>query len=111
LTEAGGELIKAVDTFCHERGIRFIFADVRGLFARGFCDFGENHEIHDKNGETYEPVFLSSIQSQDGETVVKTLEHHFHGLEEGDTVSFTEIEGMTQLNFDQNGGKIYKVKR
>ena len=30
--------------------------------------------------------------------VVKTVDHHMHNLEDGDRVTFREVEGMTQLN-------------
>ena len=41
----------ALDHFCHRTGSAFIRADVRGVFASIFCDFGPNHTVLDVDGE------------------------------------------------------------
>ena len=41
----------ALDHFCHRAGSAFIRADVRGVFASIFCDFGPNHTVLDVDGE------------------------------------------------------------
>lgn len=40
-----------MDTFCHTHDIAFIAADVRGLFASVFCDFGPEFHVLDVDGE------------------------------------------------------------
>jgi hypothetical protein len=39
-----------VDELCHRAGVAFIRADVRGVFARVFCDFGPAFTVFDVDG-------------------------------------------------------------
>ena len=41
----------ALDSFCHRTKSAFIRADVRGVFASVFCDFGPSHTVLDVDGE------------------------------------------------------------
>uniref|UniRef100_A0A669EFS1 E1 ubiquitin-activating enzyme n=1 Tax=Oreochromis niloticus TaxID=8128 RepID=A0A669EFS1_ORENI len=79
--------------FCHSKGIKLIIADTRGLFGQLFCDFGEEMIVYDTNGEHCTFWFL-----QDNAGVVTCLDEARHGFESGDYVTFTEIQGMTELN-------------
>ena len=45
-----GEAMR-INDFCHTHDISFIRADIRGVFASVFCDFGENFEVVDTDGE------------------------------------------------------------
>ena len=40
-----------LDSFCHRTKSAFIRADVRGVFASVFCDFGPSHTVLDVDGE------------------------------------------------------------
>lgn len=40
-----------IDNFCHKADIPFIKADIRGVFASVFCDFGPAFQVHDVDGE------------------------------------------------------------
>ena len=40
----------ALDKFCHSTKSAFIRADVRGVFASVFCDFGPSHTVLDVDG-------------------------------------------------------------
>lgn len=42
--------------------------------------------------------FIFVIDSQDSEGVVTCLDEARHGYEDGDFVSFTEVQGMTEVN-------------
>ncbi|KAI9327506.1 hypothetical protein DFJ73DRAFT_766321 [Zopfochytrium polystomum] len=86
-----------INDFTHSRGIKFISADVRGLFGFAFNDFGDNFVVTDQTGE--EPVsgMIAGISKEEA-GVVACLEDHRHGLEDGDYVKFQEIKGMTALN-------------
>ncbi|KAG0150261.1 hypothetical protein CROQUDRAFT_130822 [Cronartium quercuum f. sp. fusiforme G11] len=82
-----------LDDFTHANGIQFIAADVRGLFGTVFCDFGPAFPVIDTNGEQPVSGMIVSIEkSSDG--LVTTLDDTRHGLEDGDYVTFTEVEGM-----------------
>lgn len=87
----------------HSNGIRFITADVRGLFAQAFVDFGEDFVIYDRTGEELKSGIVSDIE-KDG--TVTMLDDNRHGLEDGDHVKFTEVQGIPKLN----DGSIFKIK-
>ncbi|KAL1889916.1 E1 ubiquitin-activating protein [Ceratocystis pirilliformis] len=85
----------AIADFCHKQNIYVITAETFGLFGSIFCDFGNNFTVTDPNGE----AALSGIVVNIDETgLVSTLDEARHGLEDGDYVTFTEIEGMDVLN-------------
>lgn len=86
-----------VGDFCHARGIKFIIADTRGLFGQIFCDFGESFTVVDTNGEQPVSNMISSV-SKDEQGVVTCLDEQRHGYESGDFVTFSEVQGMTELN-------------
>lgn len=70
-------------------------ADTFGLFGSIFCDFGENFTVIDPTGETPLSGIVAGI---DEEGLVSALDETRHGLEDGDYVAFSEIEGMEGLN-------------
>uniref|UniRef100_A0A674PK97 E1 ubiquitin-activating enzyme n=1 Tax=Takifugu rubripes TaxID=31033 RepID=A0A674PK97_TAKRU len=82
---------------CHSKGIKLIIADTRGLFGQLFCDFGEEMIVYDTNGEQPLSAMISMI-TKDNPGVVTCLDEARHGFESGDYVTFTEIQGMTELN-------------
>uniref|UniRef100_A0AAQ5ZG46 E1 ubiquitin-activating enzyme n=1 Tax=Amphiprion ocellaris TaxID=80972 RepID=A0AAQ5ZG46_AMPOC len=84
-----------VGELCHGKGIKLIIADTRGLFGQLFCDFGEEMIVYDTNGEQPLSAMISMITKQG---VVTCLDEARHGFESGDYVTFTEIQGMTELN-------------
>ena len=45
----------ALDNFCHRTKSTFIRADVRGVFASVFCDFGPSHTVLDVDGDSRLP--------------------------------------------------------
>ncbi|XP_069501606.1 ubiquitin-like modifier-activating enzyme 1 [Ambystoma mexicanum] len=86
-----------VGEFCHDKSIKFIAADTKGLFGQLFCDFGEEMVVMDVNGEQPLSAMISMI-TKDGAGVVTCLDEARHGFESGDFVTFTEIQGMHELN-------------
>jgi ubiquitin-activating enzyme E1-like protein 2 len=110
LTDAPLALQIKVDDFCHANDIRFMSVDVYGVFGWAFTDFGKNFEIFDKNGEETKEVFLSDI-TREAEATVTTLEHHMHGLEVGDAIKLTEVEGMIDLNYTERNPVVFKVTK
>ncbi|KAL1442232.1 hypothetical protein MTO96_007854 [Rhipicephalus appendiculatus] len=87
----------SISAFTHANNIALVVADTRGLCGQIFCDFGENFRVLDTNGERPISVLLASI-SKDKEAVVTCLDEVRHGLEDGDFVAFSEVEGMTEIN-------------
>ncbi len=91
-----------INKITHAKGIRFISADVRGLFGQTFVDFGDSFTIYDKDGEDPKVGLISDIET-DG--TVTTLNATRHNLEDGDYVKFSEVEGIPKLN----DGSVHKV--
>ncbi|KAF6719684.1 Ubiquitin-like modifier-activating enzyme 1 [Oryzias melastigma] len=88
---------KQLGDFCHSKGIKIITADTRGLFGQLFCDFGDEMIVYDTNGEQPLSAMISMI-TKDSSGVVTCLDEARHGFESGDYVTFTEVQGMVELN-------------
>ena len=86
---------KSIADYCHSKGIYVVIADSFGLFGSIFCDFGKKFTCIDPNGETPSSGIIAGI---DEEGIVSTHDETRHGLEDGDYVTFSEIEGMEGLN-------------
>ncbi|KAK7687421.1 E1 ubiquitin-activating protein [Cerrena zonata] len=84
-----------INTFTHKNDIGFINADIRGLFGQLFVDFGENFTVIDQTGEEPLTGIVSDIE-KDGS--VTMLDDNRHGLQDGDYVKFSEVQGMPKLN-------------
>ncbi|KAK8106402.1 Ubiquitin-activating enzyme E1 1 [Apiospora kogelbergensis] len=102
LTDTPLNLQIAVGDYCHSKGIYVVCADTFGLFGSIFCDFGEKFTCLDPTGENPVNGIVAGI---DEEGLVSALDETRHGLEDGDYVTFTEVEGMEALN----GGEPRKV--
>lgn len=81
--------------YCHQNGIYVVITDTYGLFGTIFTDFGKNFTVGDPTGENPLSGIVAEI-NQDG--TVMALDETRHGLEDGDFVTFSEVEGMEQLN-------------
>ncbi|XP_053328899.1 ubiquitin-like modifier-activating enzyme 1 [Spea bombifrons] len=97
LTNSSLEEQLRVGDICHGKDIKFIVADTRGLFGQLFCDFGKQMVVMDTNGEQPLSAMISMI-TKDNPGVVTCLDEARHGFENGDYVTFTEVQGMTELN-------------
>ncbi|KDN39754.1 ubiquitin-activating enzyme E1 [Tilletiaria anomala UBC 951] len=87
----------AINDITHSSRTHFVAADVRGLFGSVFCDFGEKFPCIDPTGEQPLNGMVTSIdKSADG--LVTTLDETRHGLEDGDYVTFSEVQGLEELN-------------
>ncbi|XP_038066998.1 ubiquitin-like modifier-activating enzyme 1 isoform X2 [Patiria miniata] len=98
LTNSSLEAQLKIGDFCHSRGIHLIVADTRGLFGQIFCDFGPDFTVIDTNGEEPLSVMVAAITKEE-DAVVTCLDENRHGFESGDYISFTEIQGMAELNY------------
>lgn len=86
---------KAIGDYCHSKGIYVVMADTYGLFGSIFCDFGDKFTVIDPNGETPTTGIVAGIND---EGLVSVLDDTRHGLEDGDYVTFSEVEGMEGIN-------------
>ena len=85
----------AISEYCHQNRIFIVIADIFGLFGSIFTDFGKDFAIADPTGENPVSGIVADIDS-DG--LVSALDETRHGLEDGDFVTFTEVQGMEALN-------------
>eukprot|EP00960_Hanusia_phi_P025110 738341-Hanusia_phi.AAC.4 len=97
LSDCSFERALQVNDICHEIGVQFLFAQSKGVFGNVFVDFGKDFTVFDTNGEEPTSAMISAISSENP-GVVTTLDEARHGLESGDYVTFTEIQGMAELN-------------
>ncbi|CAL4109432.1 unnamed protein product [Meganyctiphanes norvegica] len=97
LTDASHEEQLRVSNICHASKIYFISTECKGLFGKIFCDFGEEFEVVDTNGENPVSAMIAGI-SKENKSVVTCLDETRHGFEDGDYVTFSEVQGMTELN-------------
>ncbi|EME78245.1 uncharacterized protein MYCFIDRAFT_144098 [Pseudocercospora fijiensis CIRAD86] len=81
--------------FCHNNGIYIVITDTFGLFGYIFTDFGKNFTVGDPTGENPLSGIVAGIDEQG---LVSALDETRHGLEDGDFVTFSEVEGIEQLN-------------
>ncbi|XP_019352556.1 ubiquitin-like modifier-activating enzyme 7 isoform X1 [Alligator mississippiensis] len=99
LTNSSLEEQLYISDFCHARNICFIVADTKGLAGQLFCDFGQHFVVHDPT--EVEPIcaYIQHI-SQDNPGVLTCVdkEGHSHDFVSGDFVTFSGVEGMTELN-------------
>ena len=86
-----------INSITHGTNTHFIAADVRGLFGSVFNDFGEQFPCIDTTGEQPLTGMVTSIDKSP-EGLVTTLDETRHGLEDGDYVTFREVEGLEELN-------------
>lgn len=85
----------AIDTFARAHDIGFIAADIRGLFGQLFVDLGDKFSVIDQTGEEPLAGIVSDVEA-DG--TVTMLDDNRHGLQDGDYVKFSEVDGMPRLN-------------
>ena len=72
-----------------------VIADTFGLFGSIFTDFGKHFVVTDPTGEN---VITGIVANIDSDGLVSALDETRHGLEDGDFVAFTEVQGMEKLN-------------
>ncbi len=85
----------AISDYCHANGIYIVITDTFGLFGFLFSDFGKNFTVGDPTGENPLNGIVAGI---DDDGLVSALDETRHGLEDGDYVTFSEVEGMEGLN-------------
>ncbi|KAK2862011.1 hypothetical protein Q5P01_001544 [Channa striata] len=97
LTDSSLDDQKRFGDLCHSRGIKLIVADTKGLCGQLFCDFGETFEVLDKDGEMAASAMIQNITKENPGMVLCTDDQK-HSFSDGTTVSFSEVQGMTELN-------------
>ncbi|XP_023375342.1 ubiquitin-like modifier-activating enzyme 7, partial [Otolemur garnettii] len=85
-------------TFCHKHGVCFLVTNTWGLVGQLFCDFGEDFTVQDPTEA--EPLTAAIQHISQGSPGILTLrrEANTHNFRDEDWVTFSGIEGMTELN-------------
>ncbi len=103
------KLVIALNEKCRSIGASFIYSVATGVFAKVFCDFGEAFVVSDKDGEQPVQSQIEFIDQSSAPPTVRVLEDQGrHGLETGDYVSFSRVQGLDGLLADSK--KEYKIK-
>lgn len=97
LTESTLDEQLRISEITHQHGIAIIIADTRGVFSQVFCDFGEDFSVTDTTGENPISVMVAGVTKEE-QGVVTCMDESRHGLEDGDFVTFQEVQGMTEIN-------------
>lgn len=84
-----------INEFARANDIGFISADIRGLFGQVFVDLGDSFTVIDQTGEEPHAGIVSDIEPNG---TVTMLDDNRHGMQDGEYVKFTEVEGMPKLN-------------
>lgn len=109
LANASTEEQLKMNDITHASGVKFIAANTNGLFASAFCDFGKQFPVVDQTGET--PLTGMIVSIEEGEDALVTcLDETRHGLEDGDYVRFSEVEGMNINSEGVEGARKVTVK-
>ncbi|KAK6175636.1 hypothetical protein SNE40_014049 [Patella caerulea] len=97
LTNSTLEEQLAVSNICRKNDIKYVIADTKGLFGEIFCDFGASFVVSDTDGEQAISNMVAAI-TKETSSVVTCIDETRHGYEDGDYVTFQEVQGMTELN-------------
>ncbi|NWU33348.1 UBA1 enzyme, partial [Hylia prasina] len=99
LTESPLEEQLHIGDFCHAHGICFIVADTKGLAGQLFCDFGERFVVDPAEGDPVSAAVQHISQGNPGVVTCMGAENsRGHLFCDGDLVTFSGVQGMTELN-------------
>jgi ubiquitin-activating enzyme E1 len=82
---------------CRENNVGYIGSQTFGPWGFAFVDYGDKHVVTDHNGEQTKNFVVSMIDKGE-KTFVTVHEDKRHIYEEGDSVTFREVEGMSEIN-------------
>jgi len=97
LTDQPYETQVKINKICRQKSIHFLTASTHGIFGNVFADFGEHFTVIDPNGEQPASSIIASV-TQENPGVVTLVDDHRIPFEEGDYVTFADVQGMTELN-------------
>eukprot|EP00850_Spirogloea_muscicola_P006022 SM000028S10116 [mRNA] locus=s28:400396:407415:- [translate_table: standard] len=82
---------------CRAAGASVVLTLALGATGHVFVDHGDSFAFDDPTGEPPATLMVESI-TRDFPAVITVAEDHRHGLEPGDCVTFSGLQGMTALN-------------
>jgi ubiquitin-activating enzyme E1 len=106
---ASDAMVMDINECCRSQGTCFVYAVTMSVFGQIFVDFGNQFVVTDADGEPpassqIEHVIVASDLGTSNTTappVIKVLEDHGrHGLETGDVVTFSRLQGISHEIID-----------
>jgi len=99
LTDTSEAELLRHNEFCRSRSppVGFIAADVFGVTGTVFVDYGDSFCCRDKDGEEPRSAIVAGV-TQESPGAVHTHHERRHGFQDGDWVTFREVQGMVELN-------------
>ena len=91
---------------CHSQAkpIGFVLAGSLGLYGFTFVDYGDSFRVFDRTGEELRGTIVVSITKEE-KGIVTVHEDKKHRFTTGDHVTFSEVQGMEEIN-----GKSFEIK-
>ncbi len=96
----------AIDAQCRANKVGYLTSQALGPWGFAFVDYGPEHIVTDHDGEQTKSFIVTSIENGAEKTVVTVHEDKRHIFQEGDYVTFREVEGMTEINNTKDPIKI-----
>ena len=90
-----------------EAGCKFVSASSQSVCGSVFCDFGDDFEVADADGEQPREALLERVEVAE-ETELICVQEQPHGLQAGDVVRLEEVGGMAPLG---ESGRTFEVRR
>jgi ubiquitin-activating enzyme E1 len=81
----------SLNKLSRKQGFSFVSVETAGVYGRTYCDFGDDFEVHDPDGETALVVPLDHVEilNQDDRTMlVQCVDGERHDVSKGDTIKF-----------------------
>ena len=101
--------ITLIDKLCRENKICFIYSAVCGLSSFVFTDFGPDFTIYDEYCFKKRKFFIKKIEkSREGLVEIEWNNERNPYIK--DYILFKEVEGMTEINYNEKNKKIFKIK-
>lgn len=86
-----------INEFTRTRNIGFILSTTFGPSGFAFLDYGNDFIVTDSDGEETKS-FIVVNATKSNPCIVTVHEDKRHKFQDGDSVQFREVEGMTELN-------------
>lgn len=103
------KLITFLDSISRENKICLIYSVVFGLSSFIFTDFGPNFTIYDETCLKKRKFYIKKIErNENGLVEIEWDKKRSPNIRS--YVLFKEVEGMTEINYNENNKKIFKIK-
>ncbi|KRX07628.1 Ubiquitin-conjugating enzyme/RWD-like protein [Pseudocohnilembus persalinus] len=109
LTEQNYNTQLEINQICRKYNIKFIQADICGVFGQIFNDFGDKFEIIDKDGQDPTQIVIGNISNEE-KGIVKLNPQFKHPFEDGEQVIIQDVEGMIDNNGNSINGTIHTIQ-